>query len=187
MSARQRPPSPPAPSSRLDRSGYHQDRVDRDRRREREAEHHEQGRRDRDHHRSAGSSRRDRDYDSKRSSRRSASPPLRSSRKPRDSRSKSPPSRRRRSRSRSRSKSRRVDGDDDGEKEKDEDKGKPNFGSSGLLAAATKTIKTGEGKDVVLKYHEPPEARKPFLGWRLYVFKGSEQVGARLWSWLSAS
>jgi len=28
----------------------------------------------------------------------------------------------------------------------------------------------------VLKYHEPPEARKPTMGWRLYVFKGSEQV-----------
>jgi smad nuclear-interacting protein 1 len=45
------------------------------------------------------------------------------------------------------------------------------------LAAATKTVKTGEGKNVVLKYHEPPEARKPLLGWRLYVFKGNEQVG----------
>ena len=75
------------------------------------------------------------------------------------------------------------DKDEDGDKDKDEDKGKPNFGSSGLLAAATKTVKTGEGKDVVLKYHEPPEARKPLLGWRLYVFKGNEQVGARLWSW----
>jgi len=45
-----------------------------------------------------------------------------------------------------------------------------------LLAAATKTVKTGEGNKVVLKYHEPPEARKPLLGWRLYVFKGKEQV-----------
>jgi len=27
-----------------------------------------------------------------------------------------------------------------------------------------------------LKYNEPPEARKPILGWRLYVFKGTEQV-----------
>jgi len=63
-----------------------------------------------------------------------------------------------------------VDEGEDGEK--DEDKGKPNFGSSGLLAAATKTVKTGEGKDVMLKYHEPPEVRKPLVGWRLYVFKG---------------
>lgn len=70
-------------------------------------------------------------------------------------------------------------GEDKGEDEdkgKDEEKGKPNFGNSGLLAAATKTVKTGEGKNVVLKYHEPPEARKPLLGWRLYVFKGNEQV-----------
>ena len=70
-----------------------------------------------------------------------------------------------------------MDEGEDGDKDKEEDKGRPNFGSSGLLAAATKTVKTGEGKDVVLKYHEPPEARKPLLGWRLYVFKGSEQVG----------
>lgn len=27
-----------------------------------------------------------------------------------------------------------------------------------------------------MKYHEPPEARKPVLNWRLYVFKGDEQV-----------
>ena len=67
--------------------------------------------------------------------------------------------------------------DEEEDKVKDDDKGKPNFGNSGLLAAATKTVKTGEGKNVVLKYHEPPEARKPLLGWRLYVFKGSEQVG----------
>ena len=70
-----------------------------------------------------------------------------------------------------------MDEGEDGEKEKNEDKGRPNFGSSGLLAAATKTVKTGEGKDVVLKYHEPPEERKPLVGWRLYVFKGNEQVG----------
>jgi hypothetical protein len=33
---------------------------------------------------------------------------------------------------------------------------------------------------VVLKYAEPPEARKPVKSWRLYVFKGKEQVGAWL-------
>jgi len=27
-----------------------------------------------------------------------------------------------------------------------------------------------------LKYSEPPEARKPNKGWRMYVFKGKEQV-----------
>lgn len=30
---------------------------------------------------------------------------------------------------------------------------------------------------VQLKYNEPPEARKPLKNWRLYVFKGKEQVG----------
>ena len=104
---------------------------------------------------------------------------MRSSQKPRDSRSKSPSSRRR-SRPRSRSRSKQADEEEDRDKEKDEEKGKPNFGNSGVLAAATKTVKTGEGKNVVLKYHEPPEARKPLLGWRLYVFKGKEQVGEYL-------
>lgn len=32
-------------------------------------------------------------------------------------------------------------------------------------------------RGVVLKYNEPPEARKPTKSWRLYVFKGKEQVG----------
>jgi len=57
------------------------------------------------------------------------------------------------------------------------DKSKPNFAPSGLLAAATNTVKAADGTSTVLKYNEPPEARKPMLGWRLYVFKGSEQVG----------
>ncbi|KAG9302329.1 hypothetical protein G9A89_008821 [Geosiphon pyriformis] len=48
---------------------------------------------------------------------------------------------------------------------------KPNFGLSGKLAAETNTF-----NGVVLKYHEPPEARKPLEKWRLYVFKGEEQV-----------
>jgi smad nuclear-interacting protein 1 len=45
------------------------------------------------------------------------------------------------------------------------------------LAAATNTVKLGDGTSTVLKYNEPPEARKPQLSWRLYVFKGDEQVG----------
>lgn len=61
-----------------------------------------------------------------------------------------------------------------------EDKAKPNFAPSGLLAAATKTVEHKDGTKTVLKYHEPPEARKPVVGWRLYVFKGQEQVGASL-------
>jgi smad nuclear-interacting protein 1 len=59
-----------------------------------------------------------------------------------------------------------------------EDKAKPNFAPSGLLAAATNTVKNVDGTSTLLKYNEPPEARKPLVGWRLYVFKGDEQVGA---------
>ncbi|THV03866.1 SMAD/FHA domain-containing protein [Dendrothele bispora CBS 962.96] len=56
-------------------------------------------------------------------------------------------------------------------------KAKPNFGASGLLAAETNTVKSVDGKNsTVLKYNEPPEARKPSVGWRLYVFKGDEQT-----------
>lgn len=57
------------------------------------------------------------------------------------------------------------------------DKAKPNFNQSGLLAAATNTVKAADGTSTILKYNEPPEARKPTLGWRLYVFKGTEQTG----------
>jgi hypothetical protein len=61
---------------------------------------------------------------------------------------------------------------------------KPNFNPSGLLAAETNTVTVTNKQDgkettkgVVLKYNEPPEARKPTKNWRLYVFKGKEQVG----------
>jgi hypothetical protein len=47
-----------------------------------------------------------------------------------------------------------------------------------LLAAATNTVRKADGTSTLLKYNEPPEARKPLVGWRLYVFKGDEQVGA---------
>jgi len=60
------------------------------------------------------------------------------------------------------------------------DKAKPNFKPSGLLAAETNTVKGADGTSTVLKYNEPPEARKPSVGWRLYVFKGSEQTGMPL-------
>ncbi|KAI0670761.1 SMAD/FHA domain-containing protein [Trametes maxima] len=95
----------------------------------------------------------DRERDTRRAgpSRRSASPRPRSSK----------PASRSRSRSRS---------------APEEDKTKPNFAPSGLLAAETKTVKRTDGTSTVLKYHEPPEARKPSGGWRLYVFKGKEQV-----------
>jgi smad nuclear-interacting protein 1 len=50
-------------------------------------------------------------------------------------------------------------------------KQKPNYAPTGLLAAETNTV-----NGIVLKYNEPPEARKasPRDAWRLYVFKGSE-------------
>ncbi len=52
------------------------------------------------------------------------------------------------------------------------EKQKPNYNPSGKLAAETNTV---TGTDIVLKYNEPPEARKPpaSQSWRLYVFKGS--------------
>ena len=68
----------------------------------------------------------------------------------------------------------------EGEK-KDEDKSKPNFKNSGLLAAATNTVKRADGTSTVLKYNEPPEARRPTVKWRLYVFKGKEESGARFY------
>ena len=59
------------------------------------------------------------------------------------------------------------------------EKQKPNFAPTGKLAAESNTIKqTGGGPAIILKYHEPPEARKPPASapWRMYVFKGSEIV-----------
>jgi len=126
-----------------------------DRRRDRDQHSSYRDRRDYDRDRQDGRDRdRDRARDADRderggSSRRSASPP-----------------RRRRSGSRPKSASPAPE----------EDKAKPNFKPSGLLAAETKTVKNTDGTKTVLKYHEPPEARKPTTGWRLYVFKGKEQV-----------
>ncbi|OAQ27375.1 SMAD/FHA domain-containing protein [Linnemannia elongata AG-77] len=54
----------------------------------------------------------------------------------------------------------------------EEDKEKPNFGLSGSLAAETNTTANG----TILKYNEPPEARKPSQKWRLYVFKGDKEI-----------
>lgn len=54
----------------------------------------------------------------------------------------------------------------------------PNYAPTGLLAAATKTVEMADGTSVVLKYHEPSEARKPAAkeAWKLFVFKGGEIV-----------
>ena len=46
-----------------------------------------------------------------------------------------------------------------------------NYGLSGKLAAETNTY-----RGVVLKFSEPPEARMPSQRWRLYIFKGEEQL-----------
>ncbi|TVY13664.1 Smad nuclear-interacting protein 1 [Lachnellula arida] len=58
------------------------------------------------------------------------------------------------------------------------EKQKPNFAPSGLLAAASNSIAQADGTNIALKYHEPPEARKPPAKdvWKLFVFKGSEIV-----------
>ncbi|RMZ86753.1 hypothetical protein DV736_g6020, partial [Chaetothyriales sp. CBS 134916] len=56
-------------------------------------------------------------------------------------------------------------------------KQKPNYGNTGRLAAASNTVQKA-GQSIVLKYHEPPEARTPSgeARWRMYVFKSDEIV-----------
>jgi smad nuclear-interacting protein 1 len=58
------------------------------------------------------------------------------------------------------------------------EKQKPNFAPSGLLAAASNSITQADGTSIVLKYHEPSEARKPPAKdqWKLFVFKGGDIV-----------
>lgn len=62
--------------------------------------------------------------------------------------------------------------------EPEKPKEKPNFGNTGVLAAQSNTVTQADGTTVTLKYHEPPEARKPAPRdqWRLYVFKGDEVI-----------
>ncbi|OTA99721.1 hypothetical protein M426DRAFT_67253 [Hypoxylon sp. CI-4A] len=57
-------------------------------------------------------------------------------------------------------------------------KEKPNYGTTGALAAASNSVVQSDGSRIVLKYHEPPEARKasPKDQWKLFVFKGDEIV-----------
>lgn len=50
-------------------------------------------------------------------------------------------------------------------------KEQPNLGLSGALTEDTNTY-----RGVVIKYNEPPEARVPKKKWRLYPFKGDEQL-----------
>ncbi|KAK3305722.1 SMAD/FHA domain-containing protein [Chaetomium strumarium] len=62
--------------------------------------------------------------------------------------------------------------------EPEKPKEKPNFGNSGLLAAASNSVTQADGTTITLKYHEPPEARKPPPRdqWKLFVFKGQDIV-----------
>lgn len=53
----------------------------------------------------------------------------------------------------------------------------PNFGLSGALAEDARTGNVLNG--VVLKWKEPPDARRPKLRWRVYVFKDGKEAGAR--------
>lgn len=51
----------------------------------------------------------------------------------------------------------------------------PNFERSGLLAKESNNV-----NGVALKYHEPPEAKKPRNPWRMFVFKDGKEIGASL-------
>jgi len=140
---------------------YQRPRRDDDRRLERDSREYDERRRERERERDrqrydAGRDR-DRGQNSSRNQRRSASP---------------------RSRPRSRDSRPGEGGSRSGSpsSQPPPDKSKPNFAPSGLLAAETNTVKAVDGTSTVLKYNEPPEARKPVLGWRLYVFKDTAQV-----------
>ncbi|KAK9151838.1 hypothetical protein Syun_010147 [Stephania yunnanensis] len=56
------------------------------------------------------------------------------------------------------------------------EKQKPSFELSGKLAAETNRV-----RGVTLLFSEPPEARKPDVRWRLYVFKGGEVLNEPLY------
>ncbi|ORY55945.1 SMAD/FHA domain-containing protein, partial [Pseudomassariella vexata] len=58
------------------------------------------------------------------------------------------------------------------------EKERPNFGTTGTLAAVSNSIQQPDGSTIVLKYHEPPEARKPSPKdrWKLFVFKGADII-----------
>ncbi|KAJ4341097.1 hypothetical protein N0V87_002139 [Didymella glomerata] len=60
-------------------------------------------------------------------------------------------------------------------------KEKPNFKMTGALAKHANRV---EGTKISLKYHEPPEARKPPTSqpWRIFVFKGDDVIDTiELW------
>jgi len=78
---------------------------------------------------------------------------------------------RRRSGRRSQSPRPSLGGRERAKEEEKEKREKPNFNLSGKLAAASNTY-----KGVVLLYHEPAEARVPSDEWRVFVFRGDEQL-----------
>ncbi|KAI3466225.1 hypothetical protein Pfo_022888 [Paulownia fortunei] len=56
------------------------------------------------------------------------------------------------------------------------EKQKPSFELSGKLAAETNRV-----RGVTLLFNEPPDARKPDIRWRFYVFKGGEVLNEPLY------
>ncbi|KAF5018810.1 hypothetical protein F66182_9203 [Fusarium sp. NRRL 66182] len=62
--------------------------------------------------------------------------------------------------------------------EPEKPKEKANYGSTGVLAAASNSVAQADGTTITLKYHEPAEARKPSPRdiWKLFVFKGKDIV-----------
>lgn len=163
---------------------------DRDEKKSRKRDHSDDRRYRRDRSRSRDRRRRDRSKDG----RRSKSPLPHRERKPRarsPSASTSPPPKRRR-RTRSPSPHQRAKkplasqevsfrGLDDSAQPPSKyggappNKEKPNFKASGVLAKHANRV---EGTKISLKYHEPPEARKPppSQPWRIFVFKGEDVV-----------
>lgn len=66
---------------------------------------------------------------------------------------------------------RNTDSEAKDSKTEGQEKQKPNFALSGKLTEETNTY-----RGVVIKYSEPPEARKPRRRWRLYPFKGDKAL-----------
>ncbi|KAL5606752.1 uncharacterized protein BROUX77_003945 [Berkeleyomyces rouxiae] len=56
------------------------------------------------------------------------------------------------------------------------EKEKPNFGTTGLLAAESNSVRKSDGTMIRLKYTEPPDAFKPRKreSWKLFVFEGKQ-------------
>ncbi|KAL5094705.1 hypothetical protein Trisim1_005441 [Trichoderma cf. simile WF8] len=65
---------------------------------------------------------------------------------------------------------------DGGDPEKPKEKA--NIGNTGRLAAMSNSVAQADGTSIVLKYHEPAEARKPPPRdqWKLFVFKGGDII-----------